>query len=766
MIPVAASDDAAAGRPVATAGLSRRLTRPQAAAAAVAGDADAETAPASAAPPSQAESALAALGSMLTASKRSSWPWSAFAYLASLVPIASWLPHYEWAAWLPGDAVAGVTVGIVVVPQALAYAGKLAALPPQFGLYCGLSGVLWYALFATSKDATIGPTAVLSVLVGQTLSTRLPEGSSDDERVRFALALSFLVGCCQLALGLLRVGALVDFVPAPVVAGFTTGAAVQIVVGQLPALCGVGGVDTTRAPWRVLLAFLRRLHTLPEGAADLAFGVSALAFVVAMRRAAAAMRARTGRRAWELLGVLRNGLAVAIFTALSYAVRERVRLKVVGPVPRGLGSIPAPDLSVELLRQVAPAVPAAVIVSVLEHVAVAKAYGRANGYRPAASQELVAVGASNVAGAFFGAYPATGSFSRSAIMSQSGARSPLAGLFAALVIVVSLYTLTGALAWVPHSTLAGLVTAAVSDLFVSGRELRHLGRAHLADFASFWIALVTTVFATVETAIYLAVAFCLAVLLFRIARPRARLLSRTEAAGWIDADGEGYVPWAKALLPTPAGIAVVRTYEALTFPNSAYLLDTLGQAVRARFRQTGARRDAEHRLWNELDGHGGSSGGGGEQARPRPGLRAVVLDFSAVNAVDYTGALMLLDLRAALSRFAGRPVPFHFAHVRRDQLAALWELPLRDPLAVGGGGGGHGGGHSGSDSRDSATARSRVDDGGEGGGSGGEERPLLPVEEESGGWTPPANPAVYFHLSVDEAVAAADQETLAFLDDE
>ncbi|KAI9329229.1 sulfate transporter family-domain-containing protein [Zopfochytrium polystomum] len=673
-------------------------------------------------PPSQYDEFFASSKSFAT-----HFPQHAVQYVKSLFPIIGWLPRYN-TTWLAGDLIAGLTVGLVVIPQALAYSNRLATLPPVFGLYASFFGVLIYALFATTKDVTIGPTAVLSLLVGQTLATYNTDDTSDAGKVKFAVALSFLTGLFQLFLGLFRIGLIVDFVPVSVIVGFTTGAGVQIIVGQLATLTGIKGVDTTQAPWQVLGAWIRRLNTISANKYDVAFGISTLVFILAIKFGTDYLAKK--RPLWKYIGLLRNGLAVILFTAISYGVRKNVTIAIVGTVPRGLSGIPKPDLSINYLGFVLKAVPAALIVSVLEHIAVAKSYGRINGYRPNDNQELVAIGITNFFGAFLGAYPATGSFSRSAIKSQSGVRSPLAAFFTAIIILIALYTLTDAFYYIPNASLAAIISAAVTDLFVRPHTLQQLFKTNFIDFVSFWIACIVTFFSTIEIAIYSSVAFSLVVLLIRIARPKVRTLSRSETAGWIDAEGEGYSAGEASLTSSPDGIIVYRPYEALTYPNASYVTATLKSEILANFRYSGVHRKAGDRSWDDdTEERARKQEALVGTEKPLPELRAVVFDFSAVNGIDFTGLQALLDAREDLQRFTGRFVPFHFAHVRRDHLNVVWTIPVARAA-----------------DRNAVAARGETE----------LPRTSEADEDQAAGR--------YFHLSVDEAVQAAHAETANIVD--
>ncbi|KAJ3324359.1 hypothetical protein HDU76_013439 [Blyttiomyces sp. JEL0837] len=671
-------------------------------------------------------------------------PSNTKSYFKELFPIADWLPRYN-VQWLVGDLIAGITVGMVVIPQAIAYATKLANLPAQYGLYTSFFGVLIYALFATSKDVTIGPTAVLSLLVGQTIAS-YDGNDTPGGKITFAITLSFFTGLIQLILGLFRLGLIVDFVPIPVITGFTTGAGVQIIIQQLPTLCGIKGIDTNAAAYQVLGNWLKALNNLPNSKWDVTFGVSALAFILLVKYGA---QFGAKKYAWiKYVGLARNGFAVILFTLISYGTRGTLKPSpaTVGYVPPGFSGIQGPSLGdAGYIASVLKALPGILIVSVLEHVAVTKSYGRLNGYKPQDNQELVAIGVTNLVGSFLGAYPATGSFSRSAIKSASGVRSPMAAFYTAIIVLISLFALTNTFYWIPNAVLSAIIIGAITELFVGARIIKKLFDTQFVDFIGFWIALIVTFFANIETAIYASVAFSVVVLLVRIARPKVRVLTRTAQAGWIDAEGEGYTAVDSSFTPSPEGILVFRPYESLTYPNASYLFNTLKDITIERFSYSGAVVPNGDRIWSDTTREKSLAAANGIE---RPHLRAVVLDFSAVNQIDYTGLQTLLDVKEDLERFAGGRIPFHFAHVRQHQLRILWDLPTLGSATV------------------DATPGERDEDGV--GTSSTITRTSLSNAAVAPGIASLRSRSdevdlhgKYFHLSVDEAVAAADAETSA-----
>ncbi|KAJ3164749.1 hypothetical protein HK101_000378 [Irineochytrium annulatum] len=620
-------------------------------------------------PPSQVEELKAAAGSLLR-----SFPTQAPLYLKSLFPIASWLPRYN-TTWFTGDLIAGLTVGLVVIPQAIAYSTKLAGLPAQYGLYTSFVGVLIYAPFATSKDVTIGPTSVLSLLVGQTIAA-YDAADSTNGKVVFALTLSFFVGIIQLFLGLFRLGIFIDFVPVSVIAGFTTGAGLQIIIGQLPTLLGIKGIDTNAAPYLVLGNWLKALPNIPTTKNDLAFGITSLAIILIIKYGTRPFAKRNIYLRY--LNYLRNGIVVILFTAISFALRNHLvpAITIVGTVPIGFQSIPKPNLSSDYLGPIFRALPAVLIVSILEQVAVTKSYGRLNGYRVDDNQELVAIGLTNLIGSFVGGYPATGSFSRSAIKSASGVRTPLATLFTGIIVLISIYALTPAFYWIPNSVLAAVIIGAITELFASPRVIKSLWNTQLIDFAAFLLAFFVTFFSSIENAIYASVGFALLVLIIRIARPSVRTLVRSSNTGaWVDAEGEQFVRTRsdEKLQEAPEGILVFRADESMTYPNAGFLLRRFRDHVVGRYRYSGPAVAKGDRSWSD-DTEERVRKQRGSAASELPELKAVVFDFSSVNHVDYTGLQTLLDTREDLARFAGRDVPFYFAHVRISHLRVLWNV--------------------------------------------------------------------------------------------
>ncbi|KAI8622207.1 sulfate transporter family-domain-containing protein, partial [Chytriomyces sp. MP71] len=584
-------------------------------------------------------------------------PRTAAAYILSFLPFLNWIRRYN-LEWFIGDLVAGITVGLVAIPQGISYATKLAGLPAQFGLYTAFLGAFMYTFFATSKDVTIGATAVLSLIVGQQLIAYAPPGASASQLAIFSATLSFWTGVLQLLIGAFRIGHIVDFVPVPVIAGFTSGAGIQIMIQQAPGLLGLKGVNTNNAPYRVLHDFFSTLGAGGSNGAttwDSVFGLTSLVLILLIK-----FGSQVGAKKYPWLrfvGYLRNVIALIIYTGISYGIAGRnLNFSIVKSIPSGLSGILHADYSLPYASTVFPALPAVLIVAILEHIAVTKTYGRVNGYKVQSNQEITALGLMNIFGSFVSAIPATGSFSRSAIKSASGVRSPFASFVTGLVVIICLYSLTGAMYYIPSSVLSAIVVTAISEL-VNFSVVVPTFQIELLDFFGFWIAFWVVFFSSIENSIYASVGYSVLVLLIRVARPKISSLVRTEDGTWLEADTATYYGQSNRIQEAPEGILVFKIDESLSYPNSGYFLQILNETVIAQYRYTGPVLTNAEKLWADDTAERARA----HQGKPLPALQAVVFDFSAASRVDFTGLQTFLDAKADLRRFTGRDVPFHFA---------------------------------------------------------------------------------------------------------
>lgn len=350
----------------------------------------------------------------------------------------------------------------MVVPQSMSYA-KIATLPAEYGLYSSFVGVFIYCFFATSKDVTIGPVAVMSLQTARVIQSIQQSYPDLYTAPQIATALALLCGAITLGIGLIRLGFIVEFIPAPAIAGFMTGSAITIAVGQVPSLLGTSKLFDTRAEcYKVII---NTLKYLPQTSLDAAFGLPALFFLYAYRYAFnwAGRRFPRYKRWFFYVLVLRNALVVIFITLISWGVCKsnpnKPPINILLTVPRGFQHVGPLYINSGLASALGSALPVSTVILLLEHISISKSFGRINDYKIVPDQELIAIGVTNMIGTFFNAYPATGSFSRSAIKSMSGVRTPLAGIVTGIVVILALYALTSAFYWIP---LAGLAAGMVS----------------------------------------------------------------------------------------------------------------------------------------------------------------------------------------------------------------------------------------------------------------------------------------------------------------
>ncbi|KAH8554789.1 sulfate transporter family-domain-containing protein [Umbelopsis sp. PMI_123] len=588
-------------------------------------------------------------------------------YVHDLFPIFQWIHKYN-LTWLIADLIAGITVGIVVVPQSMGYA-KIAQLPPQYGLYSSFVGVCIYCFFATSKDITIGPTAVMSLLIGQTITHLTSSTTFTYSGPEIASALALFGGIVSVFIGLVRLGIVVDFIPNPAIAGFMTGSAITISIGQWPNLFGIKTVNTQDSAYLIFGHFFQQL---PQTQVDVAFGLVGLVWLYGVRFGANYLTRRYPKyeRTLFFINIMRNGILVIFGTLIAYLInigKSTSPISILKTVPAGFTAMGVPNVEISLLQAIAPNLPSVVLILILEHVAIAKSFGRINDYRINPNQEIIALGVSNIIGSFFGAYPNTGSFSRTAIKARSGVRTPIAGIFSGCVVVLALYALTPAFYYIPSAILAAVIIHAVSDLVSGPKFIKQLWYINPLELFTFVAAVIITFFTTVEYGIYTSAALSIVILLIRIARPRYSVLGRIPINGKEKKDGdnqylyvsETHPSLGRLVEPVTDGVIIFRFDEALTYPNSSFVADRIIEQVRERTRRgKPLATNKGDRPWND-----NSSPKDFELNASKSRLAAVVIDFATVNNVDSTGIQTLLDVQSALNKYADRNVQWHFANI-------------------------------------------------------------------------------------------------------
>ncbi len=476
--------------------------------------------------------------------------------LRSFIPILEWLPSYRQNQ-LKGDLAAGLTVGVMLIPQGMAYA-MIAGLPPIYGLYAATVPLLIYAILGTSRQLAVGPVAMVSILTATGVGVIAQTGT--EVYIGMAILLAFLVGAIQFLLGVFRLGFLVNFLSHPVLSGFTSAAALIIGFSQLKHLLGIE-IARSHHVHEILIQAVKKLAQI--NLYTLAIGLVGIFIILGIKRLNKGIPG-------SLIAVVLGILVVWGFDL------EQLGVSVVGSVPSGLPSFEIPEITLENIQKLFPITLAISLVSFMESFAVAKAIrAKHKNYKVISNQELIALGLANIGGAFFQSYPTTGGFSRTAVNNQAGARTGMASIFSALLIIITLLFLTSLFYYLPNAILASVIMVAVFGL-IDVREVLYLRKANRTDL---WM-LIATFFATlmlgIEQGIGVGVILSLAMLIFRTTRPHFAELGKVPGTHFYrNRDRFENVEVRKDVL-------IVRFDAQLYFANINYFKDQLEAMVDVR----------------------------------------------------------------------------------------------------------------------------------------------------------------------------------------
>ncbi|XP_075248431.1 sodium-independent sulfate anion transporter-like [Convolutriloba macropyga] len=449
-------------------------------------------------------------------------------------PCVTWMRKYSWAKLLR-DFIAGITVALTVVPQGIAYA-KVAGLPAEYGLYSSYIGPLVYLVFGTAKDITMGPTAVMSLIVASYTKAGYPQ---------YAVLLTFCAGVTQVLIGVFQLSILINFVSHPVISGFTSGAALTIAYGQVKSLLGNDKIDGEHLYEQVYQTF-KYIKSINFW--DTTLGLLCLIILLFLRHCRGAkLFPNSGEHPIFIIKFLRklvwiiciasNAVVVISASVIVYlwsTVGDHQfstveKIENAGSVPFGVPPFgfhdDATNTTISLTEMVTDIKAGFLIVpllGILESVAIAKAFARKNDYRIDTTQELFAIGLSNFASSFFNAYPVTGSFSRTAVNSQCNVATPLGGLFTSIVVFSALLFLSPLFQYIPESSLAALIISSIIFNF-DYKIIYHLFKTKKTDFVTVVLTIVMCCLTSAEYGIIAGIVFSLLISLCPMARPRLRL---------------------------------------------------------------------------------------------------------------------------------------------------------------------------------------------------------------------------------------------------
>jgi SulP family sulfate permease len=493
--------------------------------------------------------------------------------LEKIVPAYGWLRDYKRVD-LSSDLSAALTVTVMLVPQGMAYA-LLAGLPPIYGLYASTVPAILYALFGTSRHMPVGPPALMALLTFTSVSALAEPGSG--QYISLALLLAFMVGALQLTIGLLRMGFVTNFIPRPVLSGFIYASAIVIALSQMKYLLGI----------------------------PLSAGGSTVSTVLELARG--------------IGGTEPLALAIGLGS-------------IVGEVPRGLPTLSVPALDPGSFRALLPAAVVVAFVGFIESISVAKAVAAKERYKIASNQELKALGLANLGAAFFSGFPVAGSFSRTAVQYQSGAKTQLASIITALLILATLLFLTPLFYYLPAAALAAIIMVAVYRL-LDFEEARRVFKIRRADGVALLLTFALTLLVGVEEGIIGGAAFALILFVRRTAYPNISEL------GYVEEEDAflGLKSYSEA--KTYRGALIIRFDASFYYANVPYLEEWLIKEV-----------------------------------ADRPDLKHIVIDGRGVNSIDVTA---IEDLEDLISGYRNRGIGVLFTHMKlsiRERLKkAGWE---------------------------------------------------------------------------------------------
>lgn len=433
-------------------------------------------------------------------------------FIHKIFPITSWLGNYK-RAYLGNDLFAGVTVGIMLIPQGMAYA-LIAGLPPVYGLYASIVPQIVYAVFGTSRQLSVAPVAMDSLLVATGVSVLAAEGT--DAYISFAILLAFFMGAFQLLLGMLRLGFITNLLAKPVISGFTSAAAIIIGLNQLKYLLGTE-IEKSDQVFQILvnaISSIDQTHGL-----TLAIGITGIVIIKGMKKL-------HPRIPGALVAVV---FGIGLVSAMQW---HEAGVSIVQNIPEGLPPFRLPMFSISQFEQLIPLALTISIVAFMEAYSVAKAIeSKKKNYKVVANQELIALGASNVLGALFQSYPVTGGFSRSAVNHQAGAHTPLASIISAVLVALTLLFLTPLFYHLPHAILASVIMVAVSSL-IDFKYAIKLFKENKLEFLLLIVTFLVTLNFSMVPGIVTGVVASILILLYRSAYPHmaqlGRLKGRTE----------------------------------------------------------------------------------------------------------------------------------------------------------------------------------------------------------------------------------------------
>jgi SulP family sulfate permease len=535
------------------------------------------------------------------------------------IPILQWIPKYN-TSFLKSDVIAGVTVGVVLIPQGIAYA-MIAGLPPIYGLYTALIPQLVYAILGTSPRVSVGPVAMDSLLVASGIASLSVVGT--ENVIAVAILLAFIVGIIQVLLGVLKLGFIVNFLSRPVISGFTSAAAIIIGVNQFRNLLGIP-IPRSNRVHEIMFDFFQMV--LDTNLQTFTIGAGAIVIIFILKK--------INKKIPSPLIVVVLGILI-----LKYLNQYFPEVAIIKDIPSGLPSFGMPDTSLDKISELLPIAITIAMIGFLETVSIGKSMEKNDDViqiKP--NQELIAIGVGNILGSMFRSFPATASFSRSAVNQDAGAKTGFSAFFAVAVVTSVLLFLTPFFYFLPKAVLAAIIIVSVLKL-MDYKEVIRLWKVNKIDFFMLLVTLIGTLFFGIKEGIGVGVGLSLVMVIFRTSKPHIAVLGRIPNTGYFrNINRFDDVEVTNEVL-------ILRFDSHLYFANTNYFREQLDILCQQK----------------------GNT------------LKLIIVDCECINGLDSTGAAMWND---RIDCYALQGIKIHFTNVKGPVRDAMSKAGIIDKIGI------------------------------------------------------------------------------------
>lgn len=501
------------------------------------------------------------------------------------LPSAGWLASYQ-SSWLRGDIVAGLTVGVMLIPQGMAYA-MVAGMPPIYGLYSSLIPILLYALLGTSRHLAFGPVAMISLLTAATVATMAEAGSQD--YFLLIITVGLMVGILQFLMGIFRLGFLVNFLSQPVISGFSSAAALIIISSQLRHLLGVE-IERSVHFYETYVFLFQKIGNISW--LTVGIGLGGMIVILLLRKL---HKAIPGQLVVVILGIL-------VMVATGW---EANGVQVLGVIPDGLPAFDIPSFEKSTWKSLFPIAMTISLLSFMQAIAISKTFQHKHRgeYDLDPNQELIAIGVANIGGSFFQSIPSSGSFGRTAVNDQSGGTTPLSSIVSVGLITITLLFLTPLFYALPKAILASIILVAVAGL-IDIKGAKKLWKFDRKDFWMMALTFLATLIIGIEEGILVGVALSIGLVVYQSAYPHLAVLGQIPGTTYY----RNIHRFQHA--ETKEGVLVLRVDSPLFFGNSDFFKEKVAQL----------------------------------ETETLPAIHLIILNAESVSSIDSTAVEMLSDM--------------------------------------------------------------------------------------------------------------------------